>query len=102
VITADRSKEEETYYSGEPLALHTPSIARSVPEKKLVSEFMFWAKFKKSRIPSQTHPATSGMNQYERPNILLRVRRRKSEDAQSISALFVYALVEGGDKIRGA
>jgi hypothetical protein len=50
---------------------------------------------RKRSIPSQTHPATSGMNQYDRPNILVRVRGRDPEDAQSVLALFVYALFEG-------
>lgn len=46
-------------------------------------------------VPSHTHPATNGTNQYAKPNILAaRVIYKSGEDAQSGLALFVYAPVE--------
>lgn len=46
-------------------------------------------------VPSHTHPATNGTNQYAKPNILAarnkQVRRRR---AKWVLALFIYAAVE--------
>lgn len=85
-------KGQDTHYTGDPLAVHTPSMETSVPGKKNQSRrSIFWVKFGgKICIPSQTNPATSGMNQYERPNILPACeggRRSSLGDAQSIPAL---------------